>query len=110
MPGLADVAGPQQAGAEEAREPVGTARELRAPVLELGLPAGCDAAGDGDRDRFTVPAAAARRVVPDRIVPGRIVLRRIAQPTSASQSRFSRESRMCRRNIEAVDPSNARWS
>jgi hypothetical protein len=33
-----------------------------------------------------------------------------AQPTSASQSRFSSESRMCRRNSAAVEPSNARWS
>ena len=96
VPGLADMAGPEQAGSQEPREPAGAARELRAPVLELDLPAGGDPPGDSDRDRF----AAARRVARGRS----------AQPTSASQSRFSRLSRMCMRNIDAVEPSKARWS
>jgi hypothetical protein len=94
VPRLAHVAGPEQAGAEETGEPVGTPRQLGAPLLELGLPAGRDASGDGDRDRLPDPVTAARA----------------RQPTSAVQSRFSSESRMCMRNIDAVEPSNARWS
>jgi hypothetical protein len=97
MPELADVAGLEQAGSQEPGEPGGPPRQLGAPLLELGLAARGDAAGDGDRDRFS---SALRRVVRNSS----------AQPTSASQSRFSRESRMCRRNIDAVDPSKARWS
>ena len=57
VPGLADMAGPEQAGSQEPREPAGAARELRAPVLELDLPAGGDPPGDGDRDRFAAARA-----------------------------------------------------
>ena len=97
MPRLADVAGAEQPGTEEAREAGGPPGQLRAPLLELVLAARRDAAGDGDGDRVTGTATVARHA-------------RTAQPTSASQSRFSRLSRMCMRNIDAVEPSNARWS
>jgi len=94
VPRLADVAGAEQPGAEEPREAGGPPGQLGAPLLELVLAARRDAPGDGDGDRVTGTATVART----------------AQPTSASQSRFSRLSRMCMRNIDAVEPSNARWS
>jgi hypothetical protein len=103
VPRLADVAGAEQPGAEETREARGPPGQLRTPLLELVLAARRDTAGDGDGDRVAGTIAA-----PATAAVGTVL--GTGQPTSASQSRFSRLSRMCMRNIDAVEPSNARWS
>ena len=100
VPGFADPVGTQPTGTEEPREVRRDGGELVAPVLEVRLATGRDPPRHRHRDRFCSGSMGAPGTphAPTR------------QPTSGSQLRCSSESRMCIRNSDAVDPSNARWS